>query len=175
MKCRLSTAVLTCTAFLVLMCAAPVGAEELLTRNQANSHGPLDGMSFSGKLGPADGNGDRKNDTLYFRDGHFWSALCVPCGFRPGRYWVHRAGDQVHFRGTLSSPENGTFLFTGIVEDDRISVTLDWRKERWYWTVSREFRFEGELRDGDASFATIGDARSTATSALEAGSICEPG
>lgn len=177
MKRPTSVAALPVVALLVvaMVCAPPLAADSLLDPDQARSSGPLDGMAFEGKLGPADENGDRKNDTLFFRNGHFWSRICVPCGFLPGRYWVHRAADAIHFRGQLQSPESGTFLYTGVVRDGRISVSIDWTKERWYWTVNREFRFEGTLRDLGESFATLDTAKATATSALESGNTCEPG
>ena len=155
--------------------APRLGAETLPGPQQVAASGPLDGMAFAGILGPADDFGDGRPDTLYFRNGHFWSEQCVPCGFMPGRYWVHETADGIHFRGELTSPENGTFEYTGVVRDGEISVTADWRKERWYWTIDREFRFEGTLRDGSKSFATLGSAQATAISALESGSGCEPG
>lgn len=159
----------------VIVCASPLGADSRLTAEQTNSSGPLDGMAFVGRLGPADENGEPTDDTLFFRNGHFWSKVCVPCGFLPGRYWVHRTAEAIQFRGQLESAEGGTFVYFGEYRDGQMSVSIDWKKERWYWTVEREFRFEGTLRDGGGSFATLDTAQSTAISARESGNTCEPG
>ena len=158
-----------------IVCASPLGADSRLTAELTASSGPLDGMAFVGQFGPADDNGDPTDDILFFRNGHFWSKACVPCGFLPGRYWVHRTADTIHFRGQLESPKGGTFVYSGKYRDGRMSVSIDWKKERWYWTVNREFSFEGTLRDGGGSFTTLDTVRSTAISALESGNTCEPG
>ena len=155
--------------------APRLGAETLPGPHEVTAHGPLDGMIFRGTLGPADSFEDGRSDTLYFHNGHFWSEQCVPCGFMPGRYWVHRTADAVHFRGELTSPVSGSFDYTGTVRDGRISVQIDWHKERWYWTIDREFRFEGILHDEAEAVATLDSAQAIATSALESGSTCEPG
>lgn len=109
------------------------------------THGRLDGMRFVGMFGPAQAPDDRKEDTLFFGDGHFWSANCVPCGFAPGKYWVRHEGDAIHFRGVMESPERGRFLYIGVVRDGRLSASVNWRKERWYWTIDRDFRFDATL------------------------------
>ena len=149
-------------------------AETLPDPTPSAASGPLDGMVFSGVLGPADSPDHGIPDTLYFRNGHFWSEQCIPCGFQPGRYWVHQAADGIHFRGELSSPEGGTFKYAGVVRDDQVATTIDWRKERWYWTIDREFRFQGALSDDDSSLATLQDAQEAAISARQSGSTCKP-
>lgn len=147
--------------------AAPPGP------HRVTSHGPLDGMAFVGRLGPAGEPGDRE-DTLYFRAGHFWSAICTPCGFMPAKYWVRRSAAGIHFRGRLTSPESGTFEYSGVLHDDgRITVDINWRKERWYWTIDRAFRFVGSLAEGDP-VATLDEARASAESALRSGARCDP-
>lgn len=113
----------------------------------AELHGRLDGMRFVGMFGPDGQPGDRK-DTLYFGDGQFWSANCVPCGFSPAIYWVRQAGDEIHFRGEMASPERGKFTYTGIIRGKRLTAKIHWRQERWYWSIDRDFRFEGTLSDG---------------------------
>lgn len=106
----------------------------------------LDGMMFVGTIGPADGPRDRA-DTLSFGTGHFWSAICVPCGFLPSAYWVRRVGDAIHFRGEMGSIDRGKFEYTGVVRGKQLSATIHWRKERWYWSIARDFHFEGQLSD----------------------------
>lgn len=114
---------------------------------QAVTHGVLDGMSFVGKLGPA-GKAPDRDDILYFGDGQFWSKNCVPCGFRPGPYFVRFVGSDIEFQGALESSERGRFQYSGLVRDGRISVEINWRKDRWYWSIDKAFRFEGELAQG---------------------------
>ena len=76
----------------------------------ADASGPLDGMVFGGKIGARD-NPDLK-DELHLQDGKFWSAICIRCGFKPGKYWVRREGDSLHFRGEFHS-DRGIFIYAG--------------------------------------------------------------
>ena len=74
----------------------------------------------------------------------------MPCGFAPAVYWVTRSEEGIHFRGRTESPEAGAFAYDGVVSGNRISVRIRWRKERWYWTIDRVFRFEGEAAPTEA-------------------------
>ena len=137
--------------------------------------GPLDGMTFSGEFAPSEGPGGGIIDTLHFDDGHFWSEACVPCGFRPAHYWVRRGPRGIRFRGEMRSPDSGRFEVVGIVRDGRLSATLQWYRERWYWSIERAFRFEGTLQaegPGDDAFAS---ARAKAAAARASGAGCRPG
>ncbi|MDX1375640.1 MAG: hypothetical protein R3357_08770 [Burkholderiales bacterium] len=127
----------------------------------AAPHGRLDGMRFVGTFAPAGRNADRK-DTLSFNDGHFWSAICVPCGFAPGLYWVRHVGNAIHFRGVMESPERGTFSYDGMVREGRLSATIHWRRDRWYWSVEREYRFEGKVAEARVTMRATSVARSAA-------------
>ncbi|MDZ7749908.1 MAG: hypothetical protein U5K43_14785 [Halofilum sp. (in: g-proteobacteria)] len=163
-------------ALLPALVAAAVpgaGAQRLPDPHRVTSQGPLDGLTFVGRFGPADGSDDRQ-DALHFRSGHFWSANCTPCGFRPSRYWVHRSTAGIHFRGRLRSAESGVFTFQGLVRDGRVEVSINWHKERWYWTIDRDFRFVGVLRDPPDEVATLGEARAAAESAARDGTGCDP-
>lgn len=116
-----------------------VGAEPAL-------HGPLDGRVYTGSFGPAGETADTP-DTIGFRDGRFWSCHCAPMGFRPGEYWVRYVGEAIHFTGRMESDDSGTFDFTGVVRGEAVEVSLRWRKERWYWSIERDFRFTGTIRE----------------------------
>lgn len=124
-------------ALIFLFAAIGQGLAERLTS------GPLDGMVFSGKLGPED-NPDL-DDELHFQDGKFWSGICVKCGFSPGDYWVRTVGDSIHFRGELTG-DRGTFTYIGRIVDDDIDVSVNWTKDRWYWSINRNLAFEGTLK-----------------------------
>lgn len=110
----------------------------------AGGEGPLDGMVFQGDFGPKGGPADR-TDALHFQDGRFWSENCVPCGFRPGVYWVRREAGRLHFKGELRSADRGRFRISGHLDGNTLHATIRWRRERWYWTVSRTFSFTGRL------------------------------
>ena len=118
-----------------------------LTADSSFSSGVLDGMNFVGKLGPAGKPLDR-DDTVYFGDGQFWSMGCVRCGFQPGAYYVRNANGGIEFQGVLESIERGRLIYSGTVRDGRISASINWRKDRWYWAIDKAFWFEGVLDGG---------------------------
>lgn len=137
------------TAFLVVVW--PARSEEggrLVIPISAS--GPLDGLSFEGMFGPADGSSDVA-DVLFFRDGHFWSENCIPCGFSPGPYRARRTDEGIHFEGMLESPDRGRFHYTGVVKGGRVQAHINWRKERWYWTIDKDFQFEGARTERPAT------------------------
>lgn len=156
-------------ALVALVLAWPVapGAGD----GQLGAHAPLDGLHFVGRLGP-EGQAADRDDTLYFADGQFWSENCVPCGFAPGPYWTRHAEDSIHFRGELHSPESGTFSYQGVVQDGRLQATIHWRKERWYWTIRRDFHIEGTLEETPT--AALPSAASVALLAASEARVCEP-
>jgi hypothetical protein len=133
-------AALCLTATMPIMGVANSGPED------APMRGDLDGKMFVGTFAPADGASGRQ-DALSFRDGYFWSGVCVPCGFEPTIYWVRMVGDEIHFRGEMASAESGRFAYSGVVNGNRLVATVDWRKDRWYWSIRRQFRFEGDLSE----------------------------
>lgn len=106
-------------------------------------HGPLDGMSFIGKIGPED-NRDL-DDELHFVAGQFWSSNCVACGYQPGAYWSRSVGDSIEFHGSLRSGGGGSFEFVGRVLGDQADVRIRWTQKRWYGDVERKLAFVGVL------------------------------
>lgn len=124
--------------------------------------GPLDGLSFVGKLKSADGSIEL-DDTLHFSEGHFWSAGCIRCSFMPGAYWSRTAGSSTEFHGVLESPERGSFTYRGRVQDGRVEVKIYWLRERWYWTVDRDYVFEGRVEENDGSAISLSGARQRAS------------
>lgn len=99
-------------------------------------------MVFAGRIGPADA--PDLPDYLYFEGGRFWSGECVRCGFEPGKYRVRHLDDGIVFRGVLKSADRGTFVYEGRIRGDKIDVAINWRHERWYWTIDRDLRFVGK-------------------------------
>jgi len=137
---------------------------------QDGARGALDGMAFVGKIGPA--GAPDMDDALYFEDGHFWSQACTRCGFAPGPYWYRHIGDAIEFHGVLESEERGRFSYLGIVRDGRISASINWRHDRWYWSIDRDLSFDGDLADANDAALDLGAARRTAEQDPENPEIC---
>lgn len=128
--------------------------------DRPGAHGPLDGMAFVGKIGP---RGDPDiDDVLFFQDGHFWSKACTGCGFAPAPYWIRHVGEGIEFRGFLESADRGRFSYLGLVKNGRITATIKWRKDRWYWSIDRAMGFEGRLADLEDATPTLEAARQAA-------------
>lgn len=106
---------------------------------------PLDGLSFEGLTGEK-GKGDHHQDTITFKKGVFRSLDCENWGFGPASYTVEKKGDAYHFRSTLMSPNRGRLEWRGKIVGDKASGTFRWIHERWYWTIKRDYWFEGTRR-----------------------------
>jgi len=117
----------------------------VLAEDATIESGPLDGMVFAGKIGPIEH--PDTDDELHFSNGKFWSKTCTRCGFQPGHYWVRKEGDITHFRGELVS-ERGTFVYFGKIKDGKVEAKIKWAIKRWYWTINRDFAFNGSLTAG---------------------------
>ena len=158
---------------LILVALWPIRAEvsEQTARSVEASHA-LDGQSFKGMFGPPDGSSDRA-DELHFRDGRFWSKNCVPCGFLPGPYRAWVTAEGTRFEGVLQSPERGRFLYQGLVKDGKVYARLNWRKERWYWTIDKDFRFEGVRAERSAT-VSVEDMTRVALAARPESDECRP-
>ena len=148
----------------VALCVVPATAQA--PADPAPTHGLLDGRQFVGTFGPRDG-GVGRIDTLFFSEGRFWSANCVPCGFVPALYWVRQDGNAIHFRGEMFSRDRGQFTYTGTLRGDRIEADVRWQKARWYWSIDRSFRFEGRLVEGPVEVSLAGVTRRAEQAGIE--------
>jgi hypothetical protein len=108
---------------------------------------PLDGQQFTGHTGEQ-GKGDHHEDTIVFRDGTFRSLDCERWGFGPAPYSVVREGKAYRFTSKLKSPDRGELAWRGIVIGDTAKATFRWTRERWYWTIRRDYWFEGTRQPG---------------------------
>jgi hypothetical protein len=117
----------------------------------ASAH-PLDGRKFSARIVRDDADSNNKNpplgDILSFSNGKFSSEICRRYNFTDAPYWIRVEGDQVHFLAELKSPTDGTMLWKGTVRGDTLEGTMQWTKERWYWTINAKHRIRGELQKG---------------------------
>lgn len=151
MNAPLSTASLAAIALALFSLAtmgtaAEPGAEgTAASQNVAPPSRPLDGKVFvtqSGEKGKPASN----KDTFVFRDGRFLSEGCNPWGFGDAPYRATVDGDAIRFHAETHSPTHGNMVWTGIVRGDTIEATNVWTRERWYWTIKREYWYRGQLK-----------------------------
>lgn len=114
--------------------------------------GPLDGMVFTGALGP-DGQPKDIPDTFVFEDGKFVSKECeLRCKYPARPYFVRINGSKTEFISETRCPyKDARIVWRGTVEGNVIKGRSTWVVKRWYWTVEDTFEFEGELVDSRAS------------------------
>ena len=110
--------------------------------------GILDGMTFSGELGPFDKPAD-VNDTLIFKDGTFVSTECEKNCHYPARpYFTRQTGDKVEFISETRCPyKDAKIVWRGTVDNGSIEGVYTWTISRWYWTVEKDFKFTGTLAE----------------------------
>jgi len=101
---------------------------------------PLEGKSFHGEMLSTEGEVISDKEKLVFRDGQFASEACRKFGFGEGPYWLRVHDGKVHFIAETVSPTNGTMRWQGTISGGRVDASFVWTKERWYWTIEREFR-----------------------------------
>lgn len=108
--------------------------------------GPLDGLTFSGALGP-DGKPKDIPDVFVFENGTFVSKECeLQCKYPARPYFVRTNGSKTEFISETQCPyKDAKIVWRGIVEGDRIIGKSTWVVKRWYWTVENTFEFEGKL------------------------------
>ena len=148
-------AVLGGTWFVFSRAANPL--EEVLVQTaEASGSGILDGMTFSSELGP-DGKPADVEDTLVFDNGMFVSAECERrCGYPATPYFVRHVGENVEFVSETRCPnKDATLVWRGTVDNGTIKGVLTWTAARWYWTIEREFWFEGKIVERAAPVANI--------------------
>lgn len=111
-------------------------------------------MTFSGDVGPL-GKPANVRDLLVFAKGTFVSKECERrCGYPAAPYFVRRVGDTTEFISETRCPDkDATIVWRGTVDDDTIKGVFTWTTSRWYWTIEKEFWFEGTLADGDMPLA----------------------
>ena len=129
---------------------AGAGQEENLTTT-----GPLDGMSFSGALGP-DGQPKDVVDRFVFYDGTFVSKECeLRCKYPARPYSVNRADGKVTFTSRTKCPyKDATIVWRGTVDGDTIEGVATWTIKRWYWTLEKRYEFSGKLEQSNPPLAS---------------------
>ena len=125
--------------------------QELETRIDAlttDGPGPLDGMTFSGMLGP-EGKPMDVADTFVFDNGTFVSKECeLRCDYPARPYLATETENGWSFSSTTRCPyKDATIVWNGTVEDGKVSGVATWTLRRWYWTLERDFAFEAQLAE----------------------------
>ena len=117
--------------------------------------GILDGMEFTGLLGPLDKRGDIE-DTLIFANGMFVSVECQKiCNYPASPYFVREKDQAIEFVSETRCPyKDATIVWRGQVRDGTLKGVATWKMSRWYWTVEREIAFEGKLAERAAPIAS---------------------
>lgn len=148
-------AVLAAGGIVFFQAAKPVLAKKSETTVVEGS-GVLDGMTFSSELGPV-GEPANVKDFLIFENGMFVSKECERrCDYPPAAYFVRRVGASIEFVSeTHCSANDATIVWRGTVDDESgtINGMFTWTSTRWYWTIEKEFWFEGRLADADTPVA----------------------
>jgi hypothetical protein len=113
--------------------------------------GPLDGMTFVGKIGPG---GEPKDapDVFVFQDGHFVSKdHAARCRYPARPYFVRTVGDATEFVSETRCPhKDATIVWRGRVAGDQISGVAAWTSQRWRWSWKTEYAFDGRIMEADA-------------------------
>lgn len=133
--------------FVLSQATKPLQAKKIETTERGGS-GILDGMTFVGKIGPVGKPADVQ-DALTFTNGMFVSIGCDRrCGYPAGPYFVRYVGDKIEFvsEGNCTD-KNAKISWRGTIENDTLKGSFTWTSKRWYWTIEKEFWFEGKLSD----------------------------
>lgn len=105
----------------------------------------LDGMTFVAQSGEKGKQASNK-DSIVFRNGRFLSEGCNPYGFGSAPYQATNDGATVRFHAETHSPTHGNMVWDGIVRGDTIEATNTWTRKRWYWNITREYWYKGQLK-----------------------------
>ena len=143
-----------------------VGGLQISTANEKSSNsitpdtdevvpGPLDGLTFSGALGP-DSKPKDISDVFVFENGTFVSKECeLKCKYPARPYFVRKNGNKIEFISETQCPyKDAKIVWRGTVEGDLIKGKSTWVVKRWYWTVENTFEFEGKLIEKNLSSAS---------------------
>lgn len=105
---------------------------------------PMPVLFVSGSTGTVGMDADH-NDELVFKDGHLHSRECSKLGFRKGATRVEREGNLIRFSAVNVSPEYGTLTWKGVIRDGVVQALYVWKKERLFWTIQRQYWFNGKV------------------------------
>jgi len=125
---------------------------DLVDTSEKATSGALDGMVFIGGHGPSGKPADIE-DTFVFKDGNFISkegeAMCQSPACP---YFIRHVGNTIEFISeTRCQDKNAKIFWRGTVDGETIKGVFHWTNERWYWTIEKDFWFEGTLVENTAT------------------------
>ena len=109
--------------------------------------GILDGMTFAGQIVRDGKPVVDVVDKWVFERGTFLSTECaVRCNYPLAPYFIREQGAKIEFISeSRCTDQNATILWRGTIESGSIRGVKRWTVKRWYWTIIKEFEFEGSL------------------------------
>ena len=131
--------------FMSAKLSGSVFAEQVGIENIEGS-GILDGLMFTGQLGPLGKPADI-NDTFVFKDGMFVSTECEKrCNYPARPYFSRHVGENIEFISETRCPDkDAKIVWRGTIKDGIITGIYTWTNSRWYRTVKKDFGFSGKL------------------------------
>ena len=115
--------------------------------DQLAGSGILDGLTFSGQILRDGKPVVDVVDKWVFDEGTFLSTECaVRCNYPRAPYFIRKQGAAVEFVSESRCADmDATIVWRGTIEDQSIKGFKKWTIKRWYWTIVKEFEFEGSL------------------------------
>lgn len=142
LRCAFTWLGLLALAVCALIPVQALGAEGAASTSSATApYLILDGKTFRAEA--FEDGAKVFEDQLVFKDGAFSSEACRKFGFTPSPYYVRIEGNQIQFLAETVSPTHGVMVWKGTVNGDELEGGFRWTKERWYWTVRRNFDVKG--------------------------------
>lgn len=120
--------------------------KNLIDQSDTVGSGILDGMTFNGEHGPKGKPADVK-DTFVFKNGNFFSEEGEGmCDAPACPYFIRQIGGKIEFISeTRCQDKDAKIVWRGTVDGKLIKGVFYWTSKRWYWTIEKEFWFQGTL------------------------------
>jgi len=123
--------------------------------SEVSSSGILDGMTFAGSMDPV-GEMSAVDDTFVFENGSFASTECDKrCGYPARPYYVRHVGDEIEFvTQSHCLYKDARIAWRGTIKDGTLRGVSTWTVNRWYWTIEKDYVFEGTLVESTGPVAS---------------------
>jgi hypothetical protein len=117
-----------------------------------DASGILDGMTFAGRVLRGGKPVVDVVDKWVFEHGTFLSTECATrCNYPRAPYFIRRQGEGIEFISeSRCLDKDATIVWRGTIENGSIRGVKRWTISRWYWTIVKEFEFEGSVSENPA-------------------------